>query len=262
LRISVFFSWYEFRLLAKTGSALTIARELNVAGKATKLAPTRPVGEAVEEGRDLRGARLHAILAQNRRRASQTRAATPALLKGLIFGPDGKAMAPTHTRRRGRLYRFYRTATSLKLCHGECPIRAVPAGEVEAAVIKQVRVLLRAPEVVVRTWRAAWLEDEEIDEREVLESLQRLRPRGISCSESSRHEPSRSSSSGVEVRGPTRTLVKALARAGGARSCSKPACTPRSARSTTWRKLTRSYIGRVPPFARKVHSEHQRCGSC
>ena len=85
-------------------------------------------------------------------------------------------MAPSHTRRRGRLYRFYRTATSLKLCHGDCPIRAVPAGEVEAAVINQVRALLRTPELVVRTWRAAWLDDEQIDEREVVEALQRLDP--------------------------------------------------------------------------------------
>jgi hypothetical protein len=98
------------------------------------------------------------------------------LLKGLIFGPDDKAMAPSHTRRRGRLYRFYRTATSLKLCHGDCPIRAVPAGEVEAAVINQVRVLLRAPEVIIRTWRTACLEDQGIGEREVVEALQRLDP--------------------------------------------------------------------------------------
>jgi site-specific DNA recombinase len=92
-----------------------------------------------------------------RHRASSTRAVKPALLKGVIFGPDDKAMAPSHTRRRGRLYRFYRTATSLKLCHRECPIRAVPAGEVEAAVINQVRALLRAPEIIVRVWRTAQL---------------------------------------------------------------------------------------------------------
>ena len=85
-------------------------------------------------------------------------------------------MAPSLTRRRGKLYRFYRTATSLKLCHGDCPIRAVPAGEVEAAVINQVRALLRTPEMVVRTWRAAWLDDQQIDEREVVEALQRLDP--------------------------------------------------------------------------------------
>jgi hypothetical protein len=120
---------------------------------------------------------VHAILAENaHRRASRTRAATPALLKGLIIGPDGKAMAPSHTRRRGRLYRFYRTATSLKLGHSECPIRAVAAGEVEAAVINQVRALLRSPEIVVRVWRAAQLDGEAVDEREVVEALQRLDP--------------------------------------------------------------------------------------
>jgi site-specific DNA recombinase len=121
--------------------------------------------------------KAHAILAENRhRRASRTRAATPALLKGLIFGPDDRAMAPSHTRRRGRLYRFYRTATSLKLGHGACPIRAVPAGEVEAAVINQIRTLLRSPEILVRVWRAAQLHGEAIDEHEVVEALQRLDP--------------------------------------------------------------------------------------
>jgi hypothetical protein len=119
--------------------------------------------------------KVHAILAENRhRRASRTRAATPALLKGLIFGPDDKAMAPSHTRRRGRLYRFYRTTTALKLGHEACPIRSVPAGEVEVAIIGQIRALLRAPEVVVRTWRAACADGEQIGEREVVEALQQL----------------------------------------------------------------------------------------
>jgi site-specific DNA recombinase len=52
----------------------------------------------------------------------------------------------------------------------------VPAGDVEAAVIGQIRALLRAPEVVVRVWRAAYLENDQIDEREVVEALQRLNP--------------------------------------------------------------------------------------
>jgi hypothetical protein len=146
------------------------------------------VGEVEHKGTTYRGEhhaiidrdtwdKVHVILAENRhRRASRTRAATPALLKGLIIGPDGKAMVPSHARRGGRLYRFYRTTTALKLGHDACPIRSVPAGEVEAAVIGQIRALLRAPEVVVRTWRAAYLEDQGIDEREVVEALQRLDP--------------------------------------------------------------------------------------
>ena len=43
-------------------------------------------------------------------------------------------------------------------------------------MIGQLRALLRAPELVVRVWRTAWLEDEQIGEREVVQALQRLDP--------------------------------------------------------------------------------------
>jgi site-specific DNA recombinase len=192
---------HVFDRFLQVGSATKLVQELNAKGHRTKrgklfdkgtvyklLNNRTYVGEVEHRGCVYRGAheaiidretwdKVHAILAENaHRRASRTRAATPALLKGLIFGPDDRAMAPSHTRRRGRLYRFYRTATSLKRSHGECPIRAVPAGEVEAAVITHVRALLRAPEVVVRVWRAVQLDGKAIDEREVLEALQRLDP--------------------------------------------------------------------------------------
>ena len=52
--------------------------------------------------------RAHAILTESpRARANRNRAQSPALLRGLIFGVDGRAMSPTHTRRRGQLYRYY-----------------------------------------------------------------------------------------------------------------------------------------------------------
>ena len=38
-------------------------------------------------------------------RGCRSRASTPALLKGLLFGPTGRAMSPTHTCRGGKLYR-------------------------------------------------------------------------------------------------------------------------------------------------------------
>jgi hypothetical protein len=56
-----------------------------------------------------------AILAENTRtRSANTRAPTPALLKGLIFGPSGAAMSPTHTRKGNRLYRYYVSQDVLK----------------------------------------------------------------------------------------------------------------------------------------------------
>jgi hypothetical protein len=33
----------------------------------------------------------------------------PALLKGLIHGPNGRPISPSHTHRRGRTYRYYVT---------------------------------------------------------------------------------------------------------------------------------------------------------
>src|SRR5690606_24267627 len=104
------------------------------------------------------------------------RAETPALLKGLIFGPTGSAMSPTHTRRRGRLYRYYVSQSVLKQGPDACPLRRVPAGQVEAAVVDQLRALFRQPEIIVGTWRAARAQEPKLPEAEVRDALQRLDP--------------------------------------------------------------------------------------
>jgi hypothetical protein len=52
----------------------------------------------------------------------------------------------------------------------------VPAAEIESAVVDQLRGLLRAPEIVVRTWRAARQSIADISEAEVREALERLDP--------------------------------------------------------------------------------------
>ena len=99
---------------------------------------------------------VHAILKESpRKRANNARAQTPALLRGLLFGTDGAAMSPTHTRKSGRLYRYYTSQTAIKRGGSDCPVRQVPAGQIERIVLDQLRMLLQAPEVVVQTWRAA-----------------------------------------------------------------------------------------------------------
>jgi DNA invertase Pin-like site-specific DNA recombinase len=146
------------------------------------------IGEAVHKGVAYPGEhsaiiertlwdRVHEIIRESpRKRAVRTRAQTPALLKGLIFGPTGRAMTPAHTRKGGKLYRYYVSTDVLKRDADRCPIRRVPAGKIENAVIDQLRGLLRAPEIVVRTWRAARQSTVGIDETEVREALQRLDP--------------------------------------------------------------------------------------
>ena len=111
-----------------------------------------------------------------RKRAARTRAETPALLKGLLFGPDGAAFSPTHTRKGDRLYRYYVSQTVLKHGAGSCPIGRVPAGEVEAAVIDQLRAVFRQHEIVAGTWKAARTHADDITESDTLVALQQLDP--------------------------------------------------------------------------------------
>jgi len=121
--------------------------------------------------------RVHAILADSpRTRAARTRAATPPLLKGLLFGPDGAAFSPTHTRKGSKLYRYYVSQTVLKHGAGSCPVGRVPAGEIETAVIDQLRTVFRQPEIVAGTWKAARSHADGITEEGARTALQQLDP--------------------------------------------------------------------------------------
>ena len=55
-------------------------------------------------------------------------------------------------------------------------VRRVSAAEIEAAVVDQVRALLRQPEVVVGTWLAARAESPDLTEHETRDALGRLEP--------------------------------------------------------------------------------------
>ena len=146
------------------------------------------IGEAVHKGESYPGEhdaiidrdtwdKVHAILTVSpRKRAMHTRADTPALLKGLLYGPDGAAFSPSHSRKRGRLYRYYVSQTVLKHGAGTCPVSRVPAGEIEAAVIEQIRSVLRQPEIVAGTWKEAREHDSAITEADARAALQMLDP--------------------------------------------------------------------------------------
>lgn len=119
--------------------------------------------------------KVHTILQESpRKRAARTRAQTPALLKGLIHGPDGAAFSPSHTRKGGRLYRYYVSQTVLKHGAGTCPVGRVPAGEIEAAVLDQLRAVFRQPEIIAGTWKAARAQGGEVSEAETREALLQL----------------------------------------------------------------------------------------
>jgi DNA invertase Pin-like site-specific DNA recombinase len=188
-----------FERFAKCRSTLTVVRELAAEGfvnkygqrldkgRIYKLLHNRVyVGDAVHKGTAYPGEheaivskalwdKAQAVLAESPKvRAGRTRAQTPALLKGLIFGPDGRAMSPTHTRRGGKLYRYYVSQTVIKGGADDSPVARLPAAEIEAAVIDQIRTLVRSPEIVVATWRVARENIDGLTEDDVREALARF----------------------------------------------------------------------------------------
>jgi site-specific DNA recombinase len=86
------------------------------------------------------------------RRAAATRAQISALLKGLIFGPNGWPISPSHTRRPGRIYRYYVTCEAMADGYDTCAVTSLRAADVEGAVLDHIQKMLAAPELVARTW--------------------------------------------------------------------------------------------------------------
>ena len=128
-----------FQRFVELGSATTLTRELvanhvlNKRGKPVdkgflyKLFRNRLyLGEAVHKGTSYPGEhqaiidqplwdQVHAILQESpRQRAANTRAQTPALLKGLMFTSSGVAMTPTATKKGSRHYRYYTSMDAIR----------------------------------------------------------------------------------------------------------------------------------------------------
>ena len=64
----------------------------------------------------------------------------------------------------------------LKHGAGTCPVGRVPAGDIEAAVIDQLRAVFRQPEIIIGTWKAAKPHDGEITEDDAREALMHFDP--------------------------------------------------------------------------------------
>jgi DNA invertase Pin-like site-specific DNA recombinase len=192
-----------FELFVETSSGVETVRRLQAEGVTAKsgrqldkgdvykiLHLRTYIGEVTHKGNVYRGEHeaivprdlwdgAHAILQVSpRKRAAENRQHAPALLKGLIYGVDGRALSPTHCVKNGRLYRYYVAQRVLKgdAAGDDSIVRRVSAAEIEGAVVDQVRALLRQPEIVVGTWLAARRDAPDLTEREVRDILHRLDP--------------------------------------------------------------------------------------
>lgn len=116
---------------------------------------------------------VKAILATNgRARGNQTRSQTHFLLKGLVFGSDGRALSPWHSvKKSGRKYRYYIPQRDTKEGAGSSGLARIPAAELEAAVLSQLQNIIRAPNLAVEIAARAKTYDSDMDEAKVTVAL-------------------------------------------------------------------------------------------
>ena len=146
------------------------------------------IGEAVHKGTGYPGEhkaiigqglwdKVHAVLQTSpRERGAKTRNKSEALLKGLIFTRDGVAMSLTFARKGERLYHYYVSQDLIKnrtITLDAGPTR-LPAGMVEAAVINQIRQLIKGPDIVAHVLATLRREGVKANEKGVIASLSRF----------------------------------------------------------------------------------------
>ncbi|MBX3595648.1 recombinase family protein [Sphingomonas sp.] len=112
----------------------------------------------------------HALLQVNCRvrAGASRRGKVHFLLKGLLSGPDGRALTPWHTTKaNGRTYRYYLSTRDTHEGLGTSGLPRLPAGELEGAVVAQLRRVLRAPEMIEAMIPQAVALDPTLDEAKV-----------------------------------------------------------------------------------------------
>ena len=119
---------------------------------------------------------VHAILATDSRvRGNATRATVPYLLKGLVFGHDGRALSPFHTtKKNGRRYRYYVPQRENKEHAGASGLPRLPAAELESAVLDQLRAILRSPDILGEVLPRAIELDATLDEPKLAVTMTQL----------------------------------------------------------------------------------------
>ena len=80
-------------------------------------------------------------------------------------------MGITYTKKNGRAYCYYQCRSASVNGYDTCPVKTIPAGEIEAAVTTQLRELLRSPEVLAKATLAATDIQDQPDSKEFVQTL-------------------------------------------------------------------------------------------
>ncbi len=122
--------------------------------------------------------KVHVFLARDSHALSvetKIRARTDALLRGLLYAPSGERMYPTYSRKRdGRRYFYYVSKSESRFGAPGKRYERLPAAEIEAAVVAQIRSVLTSPEAVSAVVRHVQKSGAPLDEAKVVLAMGRL----------------------------------------------------------------------------------------
>lgn len=121
--------------------------------------------------------KVQASFSENRyeKRKRTWKIKSKALLKGILYcSACGGAMSPTHTRKKNKHYHYYQANSYRKQFCEQCPTNRIPAGEIEAIIISQLKAIFAAPQLLIEVWRKIRANDSGYSERDLHDSLQHL----------------------------------------------------------------------------------------
>ena len=121
--------------------------------------------------------KVHEILTKDGHSRSvdtKIRSHTDALLRGLLYAPSGERMYPTYSRKNGRKYLYYVSKSESRFGAPGKSYDRLPAGEIEAAVVAQIRTVLTSPESIESVVRCMQQSGSPLDEASTVMAMGRL----------------------------------------------------------------------------------------
>lgn len=121
--------------------------------------------------------KVHELLAKDGHARSveiKIRSRTDALLRGLLYAPTGERMYPTYSRKNGRKYRYYVSKSEVRYGAGGKTYERIPADEVEAAAVAQIKSVLASPEAITAVCQFIQRNGAQITEDVAVMAMHRL----------------------------------------------------------------------------------------
>ena len=100
---------------------------------------------------------------RNKDKSHHSRRTINAPLKGLLrCGHCGGSLGATYAKKNGNAYTYYACISHIKHSKSRCPIKRLPAGDLEAVVIEQIGIVFRTPTFVAQVANQAGMDIQDV----------------------------------------------------------------------------------------------------